>query len=140
MNTGNSFDGEAIEAIYESPYMPITDPQIRKTFYKLTLYTDPTGSFDIDLNLKYDFAQSTDKTTIQPPTINLTSVSSGVFVYGTASAVYGTATYGGDIDKIYKSNIIGSGKTIAIRISDFSTNPTFTLDTAVLELSQEDRQ
>ena len=41
MDSGNSFDGSPIEAIYESPFMPITDPQIRKTMYKLTLYAQP---------------------------------------------------------------------------------------------------
>ena len=50
METGYTFDGENIEAIYESPYMPISDPQIRKTFYKLTTYVDPKGAFSVDLS------------------------------------------------------------------------------------------
>ena len=45
-----------------------------------------------------------------------------------------------ELDKIYNTNIIGSGKTISLRIEDATTNPTFTLDTALLEFSQEDRQ
>ena len=140
MDTGSSFDGKNIEAIYESPYMPISDPQIRKTFYKATLYTDPTGTFNINFNVKYDFAQSTNTTTLQPTTISVSSASAGIFSYGTSAAVFGTATYGGEIDKIYPTNIIGSGKTIAVRIEDNSINPTFTLDTLILEFSQEDRQ
>jgi len=140
MNTGNNFDGSHIEAIYESPYMPITDPQIRKTFYKMTLYTNPTGNMNLDVNLKYDFDSPNNSQTIQPDTITITSTSSGVFSYGAANAVFGTATFGGQVDQVYNKNIIGSGKTVAIRIEDLSSNPTYTLDTAILEFSQEDRQ
>ena len=46
MDSGNSFDGSAIEAIYESPFMPITDPQIRKTMYKLTLYAQSYRNYE----------------------------------------------------------------------------------------------
>ena len=60
---------------------------------------------------------------------------------GTANIVTETeVTYGGELDKIYNTNLIGSAKTIAIRIEENSTNPTFTLDTALLEYRQNDRQ
>ena len=49
-------------------------------------------------------------------------------------------TYGGQIDNVYSESVIGSGKTVALRVTDNSTNPTFTLDTAVLEFRQNDRQ
>lgn len=137
METGSSFDGTSIEAIYESPFMPINDPQMRKTFYKMTLYATPTGSTSIDLNIKYDFDSDT---TIQPPTQNIASTGTSVFLYGASDAIYNTATYGGELDKIYNTNLIGSAKTIAIRITENSTNPTFTLDTALLEYRQNDRQ
>lgn len=140
MNTGNDFDGANIEAVYESPYMPISDPQIRKTFYKMTLYTDPTGNMELTANLKFDFASPNNNRTLQPNTITISSTSSGVVEYGAANAVFGTATYGGEVDQVYNNNVVGSGKTVAIRIEDFSTNPTFTLDTAILEFTQEDRQ
>lgn len=137
MESGSSFDGDSIEAIYESPFMPLEDPQLRKTFYKMTLYITPTGTTSIDLNMIYDFDSDI---TIQPPKQSISSTGTSVFLYGASNAIYGTATYGGELDKIYNTNIIGSGKTVAIRISDFSTNPTFTLDTAVLEYRQNDRQ
>jgi hypothetical protein len=162
MNTGNSFDGTNIESIFESPYMPISDPQIRKTFYKMTLYTDPTGSMELDVNLKFDFSSPNNNATIQPDVIIVSSTSTGVFSYGADSSTYGQqdptdptqvdttwadydptktyATYGGEVDKVYNKNVIGSGKTVALRIEDFTTNPTYTLDTAILEFTQEDRQ
>ena len=254
METGSNFDGTNIEAIYESPFMPIEDPQLRKTFYKMTLYVTPTGATAVDLNMRYDFNSDN---VIQPPTQSIASTGTSIFSYGASNAIYyaknityavtvsnpgsgnkyyisdhtgpaptlsltrgrtyrftqadgsnsshplrfsttangthgggseyttgvttgGTAgssgayteititdntptlyyyctnhsgmggtvnivtetevTYGGELDKIYNTNLIGSGKTVAIRIADNSTNPTFTLDTAVLEYRQNDRQ
>ena len=203
-----------IEAIYESPYMPITDSQLRKTLYKLTLYAEPTGQMNLDVNFNLDFDSSNDFSVVQPPTINIgttgtttttalvngtvssgntisidnnvgtvvvgqivvgtgisgtvkvtgvtsqqnvtldtavtltdntsltfiTPTASGVFVFGLPSSLYGTATYGGTLDKVFFENLIGSFKTVSMRIADNSTNPTFTLDTAVLEYRQHDRQ
>ena len=254
METGSNFDGTNIEAIYESPFMPIEDPQLRKTFYKMTLYVTPTGATAVDLNMRYDFNSDN---VIQPPTQSIASTGTSIFSYGASDAIYyaknityavtvsnpgsgnkyyisdhtgpaptlsltrgrtyrftqedgsnsshplrfsttengthnggseyttgvttgGTAgssgayteititdntptlyyyctnhsdmggtvnivtetevTYGGELDKIYNTNLIGSGKTVAIRIADNSTNPTFTLDTAVIEYRQNDRQ
>jgi len=162
MNTGSTFDGSAIEALYESPYMPITDPQVRKSFYKAVLYVQPTGSMDIDFSLKFDFDQVTNYGVIQPDPISITGQGGELFYYGDTIALYGPqdannktqpdstdpnyvagrtyAKYGGQIDNVYKTNVIGSGFTVAIRIEDKSTNPSFTLDTLVLEYAQEDRQ
>ena len=142
MDSGNSFDGSPIESIYESPFMPITDPQVRKTMYKLTLYAQPTGTMNLNLNFKLDFDSANDPSIVQPETIPISSVSAGggVFLFGASNSVYGGATYGGVLDQIYKENVIGSFKTISMRITDNSTNPTFTLDTAVLEYRQNDRQ
>ena len=140
MDTGPSFDGAAIESIYESPYMPISDPQLRKSFYKLTLYAEPSGTMSLNLNIKYDFDTTEKQGVLQPATQTLNSTGTAVFIYGASGSVYGTATYGGTLDKVYNVNVIGSGKTIALRIEDNSTNPSFTLDTALLEFRQHDRQ
>jgi len=140
METGSAFDGNPIEAIYESPFMPISDPQVRKTFYKMTLYAEPTGNMSLDVNIKYDFASASNNRVVQPATQQISGTGSSVFIFGASDAVFNTATFGGELDKIYTSNVIGSGKTVALRLEDLSTNPTFTLDTALLEYSQEDRQ
>ena len=142
MDSGNSFDSSPIESIYESPFMPITDPQVRKTMYKLTLYAQPTGTMNLSLNFKIDFDSSNDPSIIQPSTITVSSAAAGggVFLFGQSGAVYGGAKFGGVLDQIYKENLVGSFKTVSMRITDNSTNPTFTLDTAVLEYRQNDRQ
>ncbi len=139
MDTAPSLDGANIEAIYESPYMSIMDPLVRKTFYKMALYLDPKGSMNLDLNIKYDFG-SQDGSTPQPQTEQVASTGSAVSLFGASSSIFNTSKFGGELDKLYSTTLVGSGKTVAIRIEDNSTNPTFTLDTALLEYKANDRQ
>ena len=140
METGASFDGSIIEAIFESPYMAVTDPRTRKTFYKLTTYLELNGPVALTLGVKYDFGRTNGYDVIQPSADTIASTGTSVFTYGSGAAVFGTATYGGELDKVYENSLIGSGKTIALRIEDSTTNPSFSLDTAILEFAQNDRQ
>ena len=144
METSSSFNGENIEAIFESAYMPISDPQVRKTFYKAVWYINPTGEMDLDFNVKYDFESRSRNNVIQPDTIDIITAAGAIAFFG-GGALFGAtsppgASFGGTLEKIYPTSIIGSGRTIALRILDLSTNPTFTLDTAVLEFKTNDRQ
>ena len=140
LESGNSFDGFNISAIYQSPFMPINDPQMRKSFYKATFYIEPAGSVSLDYSVKYDFDKGPELGVIQPDAATFSSTGSSVFTYGSTASVYNTAKFGGVLDKVYTENIVGSGKTIAIRVEDISTNPEFTLDTVILDFATEDRQ
>ena len=149
MEQGNSFGADAdtnkIEAIYESPYMPITDPQVRKTAYKLTLFTDPTGTLDLSFRLLFDFDSGGDTRVVQPLPIAIGASAAGsgtsaVFLFGAPNSLFGTAKFGGKLKRVYNENLIGSFHTVAMRIIDDSVNPAYTLDTAILEYRQNDRQ
>ena len=89
MDSGNSFDGSPIESIYESPFMPITDPQIRKTMYKLSLYAQPTGTMLLDVNFKIDFDTKNDPGVVQPDLIQIGASGGGVSLYGASTSIYG---------------------------------------------------
>ena len=139
---GGTFDGDKINAVFQSAFMPINDPGIRKTFYKAVWFIDPFGSIDLDFNLKFDFESNTRNSIIQPATINITTTS-GSIAFFNQGFKFGSAfghKFGSLIDKIYPVNIIGSGKTVSLRIQDNTTNPSFTLDTAMLEYKTNDRQ
>lgn len=140
MEFGSSRDGSAIEAKYRSPFMPIDDPQIRKTFYKLSLYTEVNGVFGVNVNLDFDIFEVANYNKNPPNTIYLSSAGAGVTVYGSPSSIYGTSTYGGVPDDVYNTNVIGSGRSVSLRIEDISTNPSFSLDTAVLEYKVNGRK
>ena len=85
LESGNSFDGGDISATYQSPFFPINDPRIRKTFYKLILYTEPTGSVSANVSLKLDFEKDID---FQPPSIAFASSAEGTFFYNDSSAIF----------------------------------------------------
>lgn len=136
MDTTDTFDGTLIPSLFESPPMPISDPLVRKTFYKVVLYIDATGTFNSTMTLKYD---SGSPDVIQPEPITISSgVQNAVVLYG--SSVYGGGNYGSELDVIYSNNVVGSGKTVTLRIEDTTTSANYRLDTALIEYSTNDRQ
>jgi hypothetical protein len=137
MESGNSFDGQNIPALFATPYVPIQDPQVRKTFYKMALYTDPDGGIDIDFNLRLDFNQDD---SIQPDTIKLSNVTDAIGIYSNPDAFYGTAMYGGKLINRFLVQVIGSGFTVSLRYECNDTNPPFSLDAATLEYALFDRR
>jgi len=143
LNSGTTFDGTNIEAIFQSAFMPINDPQIRKTFYKAVLFIDPEGNIDLDFSVKYDFESLLRNDIRQPDTIEIktaTSPSVALFGGGALFNASGGVVFSSNLEKVYPVNITGSGDTIALRIADATSNPSYTLDTCVLEYKQNDRQ
>lgn len=137
MESTNSLDGLNIVAVFSTPFVPVQDPRVRKSFYKMFLYTDPVGSVDADVNLKYDFD---DVGLIQPETISLSNSTQSAAFYGTSAAKYGTSVYGSKIKTSYETQIIGSGFTVSVQIVSSNTNPPFSLDAMTLEYALHDRR
>ena len=135
MENENSFDGENIEAIFYTPFVPITDPSIRKAIHKLMLYTDPQGSVSMDLNLKFDFDELN---IIQPETITLSNTTTTSNIYGTAT--YGSGAYGSKLKKVFTTQTIGSGFTVSLQFVSNSIVPPYSLDAATLEYASFDRR
>ena len=136
MESGNSFDGEDIEAIFETPYMPINDPKIRKTIYKHTLYAKPTGSMNLTCLLKFDYSQPNSSPSSPFDIAGSTSVST----YGSVTTKYGTAVYGNVAEEQFYNNVVGSGFVIAIRYYDKSQRPPFNINFVVLEYRNNERR
>lgn len=137
MESGSSFDGEDIIAVFSTPYVPFTDPRVRKSFYKLYLYTDPQGSVTTSVNLKLDFD---DLGSIQPQTITLGNVTGEVGFYGSPLAVFGTTVYGGKLKRIFETQLIGSGFSGSLQFISTGQNPPFSLDAATVEYASHDRR
>lgn len=137
MEDGNSFDGENIVASFATPFVSINDPRIRKTFYKLFLYTDPQGGVTTSVNLKLDFDTLG---SVQPDTIQLSNEAGTVGFYGSSGARYGTTVYGSKLVKQFETQVIGSAFSVSLQFVSDSQNPPFSLDAATLEYTTHDRR
>ena len=136
MEDGNSFDSLNIQTTFATPFMPVNDPRVRKTFYKAFLYTDPQGSVSFDMSLKLDFDQ---RNSIQPTQINFDNDTGEVAFYG--SAVFGSAAvYSNKLVTLFETQLIGSGFTASIQFESDSTDPPFSLDAITLEFGTNTRR
>lgn len=137
LEEGNTFAGSSIRASFYTPYWPVSDPRIRKTFYKLHTYLDPQGSVNITLNMKLDFDG---KGSVQPEAIMLTNSASNIGIYGTALATYGTATFGEKLLKVFESQTIGSGFSVSLQFESNSSDPPYSFDAVTVEYASHDRR
>ena len=136
MEDGNSFDSLNIQTTFATPFMPVNDPRVRKTFYKAFLYTDPQGSVSFDMSLKLDFDQ---RNSVQPTQINFDNNTGIVAFYG--SAEYGsTAVFSNKLLTLFETQLIGSGFTASIQFESDSTDPPFSLDAITLEFGTNTRR
>ena len=135
MENGNSFDGANIKSTFHTPFFPISDPRLRKTFYKLHTYFDPQGSVDIVVSLRLDF---NNKDIIQPSSYSLSNTAGTGSFFG--SGVFGVSTFGGSLQTIFETSTIGSGFAVSIQYESDSTNPPYTFDAATIEYATHDRR
>ena len=135
MESGNSFDGSTIKTTFATPHLPIQDPRIRKTFYKLFLYTDPQGSVNFDVSLKLDF---NGQDVIQPQPISFANTAGVVGFYGTGT--YGTTSYGTKLQKLFEAQVIGSGFAVSFQFTSDNSDPPFSLDALTVEYGINDRR
>jgi len=130
MEQGNTFDGTNITATFATPFVPLQDPNLRKTLYKATTYVDADGVFDIQLSVKYDFDQAG---SVQPLPISLNNTTGTAVTFG--SGVFGTATFGTKQRAIYQVPVTGSGFTVSLLYETLgqTTDSTFTIDAATVQ-------
>ena len=135
MESGNNFDGENIPATFRTPFFTINDPNVRKQLHKIQLFTDPKGTIEGDVTVKYDFD---DPDYVQPESIAISNTATDVALYG--RAVYGTDKFGGTLRKLFNINAVGSGEVISLQFTSNTNNPPFSLDAVSLQYLQSGRR
>jgi len=136
MEQGNTQDGTDIAASFATPFVPLGDPELRKTIYRGTTYLDVNGEFDLEFSLKFDFDQPDSP---QPDSI-LSSDAGASITYG--SGIYGSSLFGERQKAIFEVPTIGSGFTVSIlyETTGTSTDAVFTVDAATLEFATYGRR
>ena len=136
MEQGNTQDGTDISATFATPFIPLGDPNVRKTIYKGQTYLDVNGAFDLEYSLKFDFDQPDSP---QPDSI-LSSDAGASITYG--SGIYGTSLFGAKQKAIFEVPTVGSGFTVSIlyETTGANTDAVFTVDAATLEYATYGRR
>ena len=125
--SGNDFDGAAINGKYRSPDLTFNDAGIRKHMQRVLVSYKPESSIDADLFLRYDFE---DPDAPRPAAYSLDAADI-VAIYGTGT--YGTATYGGQAEPLLRQSVEGSGFTVALRVEDGGVTAPYSLKGFQLE-------
>jgi len=120
-DTGSSFDGSDIIAVYQSPDTDLGDLGLRKTLNYLNLSFTPEGVSAVTLNVTFDFNSPS---VSQPAPFSVT-IATAPAKYN--SGTYGNSKYGSTADPLKRIPLHGSGNSIAYRFTTTDTNPSYTI-------------
>ena len=130
--SGNDFNGTAINGRYRSPDLTMNDPGIRKNMQRVIVNYAPESSIDADLFVRYDYES---RDSARPAAYPLDS--------GDIAAIYGTSTYGvstsasgtygGASQPLVRQPVEGSGFAVALRVNDGGTTAPYSLKGFQLE-------
>ena len=112
--SGNTFDGTNIKAIYRSPVYTMGDAGIRKLMQRIIWNYDNDGTVNSKFRIRYDFNSSD---VPQPAEYDLTT-GAAIAIYGLAASTYGTAVYGSSGTPLVRQSVEGGGFTVAVRLDD----------------------
>jgi len=133
---GTSFDGTEIFSLFQTPYFHMGDPELRKNFLKVSTYLRSEGTANIVMGLVYDYE---DEFVSNPTDFNLTTEGAAAFFN---EAIYDNAgiIYDGNPSPILKTNISGSGTSLAVKYVTNDTNPSHSIQGLVLLFGVGDRR
>ena len=134
--TGSSLNGEPILSIYQTPYYYFEDPTIRKNFYNITTFLRSEGSTTISMGVSYDFDDS--QNVFNPANYTLTTT--GAAAYYNEAVYDAAAVFDGNPSPVEKTNIAGSGFSIAFKYVTNDTNASHTIQGLVMNYSMNDRR
>jgi hypothetical protein len=134
--TGTSLDTVEILSVYQTPFYYFQDPTIRKNFYNISTFLRSEGSSNIVMGVSYDFDDSVG--VFNPANYNLPIV--GTAAYYNEAIYDATAIYDGNPSPVKKTNIEGSGFSIAFKYVTNDTNASHTIQGLVLNYSTNDRR
>lgn len=134
--TGTSFDGQPILSIYQTPYYYFEDPTVRKNFYSVTTFLRGEGASNIALAVSYDFDDSVG--VFNPANYDITTA--GAAAYYNEAVYDANAIFDGNPSPVEKTNISGSGFSIAFKYVTNDTNASHTIQGLVLNYAINDRR
>lgn len=127
--SGTSFGGANIPALFQTPYIPFDDPSVRKTFYKGALYLGAEGATTLTVQLLFDFGDPT----VPTPSPILVNTNIGSLSTYDTTAQYDVSKYDGNPFPQALFNLVGSGRTASLQVFSNDTNPSYSLRAVALQ-------
>jgi hypothetical protein len=132
--TGNSFDGEDIFSLFQTPFYHMQDPEQRKIFYTVATYLRSEGDNEIIMSAVYDYE---DVNILSPSNFTLTTT--GAAAYYNEALYDATAIYDGNPSPVQRTNISGSGKSASFRFVTSDSNSSHSIQGLVVTFGVGDR-
>lgn len=133
--SGNLFGTNPIFSLYQTPYLYMDDPILRKIYYDVNTYMRSDGQVEIFFGVNYNFG---DSDASNPVDYSLTTAGAAAF-YGIAT--YDTTDiYDGNPSPVRKTNIQGSGDSISLSYVTLAEQPSHTIQSFVISYTLADRR
>jgi hypothetical protein len=133
--SGTSFNGDPIFSLYQTPYIHMEDPELRKIFYTINTYMRSEGNNTIAMSAVYDYE---DFSTLNPTNFTLTT--SGAAAYYNEVLYDSTAIFDGNPSPVQRTNISGSGRSISLKYVTNSTEASHSIQGIVITYGVGDRR
>ena len=131
---GNSFGGIDIFSLYQTPFLHMQDPEQRKIFYTVATYLRSEGDNELTMSVLYDYE---DFNTLGPTNFTLTTENAAAYYN---EALYNsTAVFDGNPAPVKRTNISGSGKSVAFKYVTNDTNAAHSIQGLVITFGVGDR-
>lgn len=131
---GNTFDGEPVPFIFQTPHWGPVDYRIRKTGYRVSIYSEleATG-VTMNMALIYDFNE---RGVVQPNSVPVQSDLNDITLYNDAAVYDSTYTYDTIIEPLTKVPVNGSGMTVSLLFTGQSDIAPFSIKSIIFQFFQ----
>jgi len=131
---GTSFDGNDIFSVYQTPYLHMQDPEVRKIIHTVSTYLRSEGDSQIVLSVVYDYE---DFDTLSPTNYTLTTA--GAAAYYSESLYDSSAIFDGNPSPVQRTNLSGSGKSVSFKYVTNDTSASHSIQGLVVTFGVGDR-
>ena len=136
--SGTSFNGSDILAVYATPYLDFGETEVRKVLRKINTFVRAEGPIEMLLSVTYDWG---DPNSVSPTTYTQT-LSGAPTVYNGRGITYGATNviYGGPSKPIITSDIQGSGYSAQATFVTVGQLSSYTIQGMVFESTAAGRR
>ena len=122
--SGNSFNGADVIAVYATPFFYFDSTERRKIFHKVSLYTRPEGTSSFNMAVYYDWD---DPNKYNPNSYGLSTQGALLRYFSTGGTYGSTFTFGGSSSPVLEKNIQGSGRSVSFVITSIGTEAPYSI-------------